>query len=542
MEQYDYVIVGGGSAGCVLANRLSAGGRYTVCLLEAGPRDDSFLIRMPSGIVPLLRSPDYNWQFQTTPQYRLANRSLYWPRGKTLGGGSSINAQVYIRGHRWDYDHWAALGNPGWSYEEVLPYFRKLENFEADDGDPAFHGRGGPLNVTHNRSTNRLAAVFLEAARQAGHAANRDFNGAEQEGVGYYHVAQKDGERCSNARAYLRGVEGRANLTVRTGVRVTRILFEGRRACAVRYYRDGSYREIHARREIVLSAGAIGSPHLLLLSGVGPAAHLRQHGLGVVHDLPGVGGNLQDHLDVIVSVRSKTRWGLSLHPRSFLRGLWALLRYALFRRGELASNIAESGGFLRSHPEEPLPDLQFHFGALVNARHGLDLTPVVRNYGYSLMTCHLRPWSRGTVRLASPDPLAAPLIDPNHLADERDLDALVAAVGAARRVFAQPAFAPHHERELEPGPEVQGEVALREWVRRNAETTYHPVGSCKMGSDPEAVVDAQLRVHGLEGLRVVDASIMPTLVGGNTNAPTTMIAEKAADLILADADSRGAMP
>ncbi len=534
---FDYLIIGGGSAGCVLANRLSADGQYQVCLLEAGPADDSLMIRMPSGVVPLMRYDTYNWQFWTVPQTRLGHRPLYWPRGRTLGGGSSINAQVYIRGHRWDYDHWAELGNPGWSYDDVLPYFRKLENFEpaADGAVDPYHGVGGPLNATTLRHTNPMSAVFLEAARQAGYPENRDFNGAEQEGFGFYHVAQKGGERCSNARAYLRPAETRSNLQIRTGVRVTKLLFDGKRAVGIRYYLDGVYREIYARREVILAAGAIGSPQLLQLSGVGPAQHLREHAIALVHDLPGVGENLQDHLDVIVSVKSRTSLGLSFRPLALLRSLWALLLYMVARRGELTSNIAEAGGFLKSDPQQPIPDLQMHFGALVNSKHGLDLRPVFKHYGYSLMTCDLRPLSRGTVRLATADPLAAPRIDPCHFADERDLEKLVVAVKKAREVLSQPAFAPHAKLELEPSPSVQTDEELREWVRGHAETIYHPVGTCRMGNDALAVVDARLRVHGMAGLRVVDASVMPTLVGGNTNTPTTMIAEKAADMILEDA-------
>ncbi|SFF48487.1 Choline dehydrogenase [Fontimonas thermophila] len=530
---YDYVIVGGGSAGCVLANRLSADGHHRVCLLEAGPRDDSPLIRMPAGVIALMRSSTYNWQFWTAPQPAMGGRRLYWPRGRTLGGSSSINAMCYIRGNAWDYDHWAALGNPGWSYAEVLPYFKRLENFEP--GADEFHGTGGPLNVTRLRQPNPLSAVYLEAARQAGYAHNPDFNGARQEGMGYYHVAQKDGERCSNARAYLRPAEGRSNLEILTGVHATRVLFEGRRAVGVRYYAGGVYREVHARREVILSAGAVGSPHLLLLSGVGPAEELRRHAISVIHELPGVGKNLQDHLDVLVSMRSRTRLGFSFHPLSLVRSLKALVQYLFGRRGELTSNIAEAGGFLKSDPSEVIPDLQFHFVPLVNAHHGLDLRPLFRYYGYSILACDLRPRSRGEIRLASADPLVPPEIDPRHFEDPRDLDKLVIAIRKAREIFAQPAFAPHNAEELEPGPGVRSDDELRQWVREHAETLYHPVGTCKMGADPMAVVDARLRVHGLSGLRVVDASIMPTLVGGNTNAPTTMIAEKGADMILADA-------
>lgn len=530
---YDYVIVGGGSAGCVLANRLSADGRYRVCLLEAGPRDASPFIRMPSGVIALLRSDVYNWKFWTAPQPLMANRRLYWPRGRTLGGSSSINAMCYIRGHSWDYDHWAELGNEGWGYADVLPYFKRLENFEP--GPDAFHAVGGPLNVARLRHTNPMSAVYLDAARQAGYAYNVDFNGERQEGMGYYHVAQKDGERCSNARAYLRPAEGRGNLDVLTEVRATRILFEGKRAVGVRYFSKGVYREVHTRREVILSAGAVCSPQLLLLSGVGPAEELRRHAVAMVHELPGVGKNLQDHLDALVSMRSKTRHGFSFHPLSLFRSISGLLQYVFGRRGELTSNIAEVGGFLRTEPSEPIPDLQFHFVPLVNSYHGLDLRPLLRYYGYSLLTCDLRPRSRGEIRLASADPLAPPEIDPQHFEDPRDLDKLVIAIRKAREIFAQPAFAEHNAVEMDPGPDVQTDDELRQWLRERAETLYHPVGTCKMGLDAAAVVDARLRVHGLHGLRVVDASIMPTLVGGNTNAPTTMIAEKGADMILADA-------
>ncbi len=529
---YDYVIVGGGSAGCALANRLSADARNRVCLLEAGPPDASPFIRMPAGVIAMLRSDVYNWKFWTVPQAQMGDRRLYWPRGRTLGGSSSINAMCYIRGNAWDYDHWAALGNAGWSYAEVLPYFKRLEHFEPGADD--FHALGGPLNVATLRQPNAMSAVFLDAARQAGYSANADFNGAQQDGVGYYHVAQKGGERCSNARAYLRPIEGRRNLDVLTGTRATRILFDGRRAVGVRYFAAGLYREVHARREVVLCAGAVGSPQLLLLSGIGPADELRRHAIAPVHVLPGVGQNLQDHLDAYVSVRSKTRLGFSLHPLSLLRSLKALALYAFGRRGELTSNIAEAGGFLKSADTEPVPDLQLHFVPLVNARHGLDLRPLMRHYGYTVLACDLRPRSRGAIRLASADPLAPPEIDPGYFEDARDLDKLVAAIRAARAILAQPAFAPHHAEELEPGSEVQTDEQLRQWLREHAETLYHPVGTCKMGADAMAVVDAQLRVHGIDGLRVADASIMPTLVGGNTNAPTTMIAEKAAAMILAD--------
>lgn len=537
--QYDYVIVGGGSAGCVLANRLSADGKHTVCLLEAGPPDRSPLIAMPAGVIAMLRSKVYNWQFWTAPQAQLDNRSLYWPRGKTLGGSSAINAMCYIRGHAWDYDHWASLGNSGWSYREVLPYFRKAENYEPGAND--FHGVGGPLNVAALRDTNPMSRAFLEAADQAGHRPTADFNGAQQEGAGWYKVMQKDGQRCSNARAYLREAEGRPNLTVLTGVRATRVLFDGKKAVGVRYFESGRYVDALAAREVVLAAGAIGSPQLLLLSGVGPQEELRRHGVAAVHELPGVGRNLQDHLDALVCVRSKTRLGFSFHPLGLLRTLRELFRYLFFKRGDFTSNVAEAGVFLKSSPAEPIPDLQFHFVPLMNSQHGLDLRPVFRHYGYCLLACDLRPKSRGTITLQSGDALAPPLIQPNYCEDPRDLDKLVLAMKKAREVLAQPAFESHRAVEVEPGPGVVTDDELRTWIRGHAETLYHPVGTCKMGLDDLAVVDPQLRVRGVVGLRVVDASIMPTLVGGNTNAPTTMIAEKGAAMILQQALSEPAL-
>ncbi len=536
---FDYVIVGGGSAGCVLANRLSADGQYRVCLLEAGTHDSSPLLRMPAGVIALMRSNIYNWKYWSAPQAQMGQRRLFWPRGRTLGGSSAVNAMCYVRGHAWDYDHWAALGNSGWSYKDVLPYFKRLENFEAvaDAGVDfdAFHASGGPLNATRLRQQNALSDVFIEAAQQAGHKPNNDFNGAEQEGIGYYHVAQKNGERCSNARAYLHDAGPRPNLTVVTDVQVTRALLDGKRASGVRYYAQGSYREVYARREVILSAGAVVSPQLLLLSGIGPREELGRHSIAVVHELPGVGKNLQDHLDALVSMRNRSRLSFSFHPMSLLRAIWALLRYAFGRRGELTSNVAEAGGFLKSSPVEEIPDLQIHFAPVCNTQHGQNLTPAFTGYAHSLLCCDLRPLSRGEIRLASTDPLVPPQIDPRHFEDERDLDKLVAAIRKAREIFAQPAFAKHNGRELEPGAALRTDAELKRWLREHAETLYHPVGTCKMGDDPMAVVDARLRVHGLSGLRVVDASIMPTLVGGNTNVPTTMIAEKGADMILEDA-------
>lgn len=541
MKMFDFVIVGGGSAGCVLANRLSASGRWQVCLLEAGPSDSSPFIHIPAGIVPVIRSKVLNWAYWTAPQTNCANRPMFWPRGRTLGGSSSINAMCYIRGHAADYDHWASLGNDGWSYRDVLPYFRKMENFEpidkVRDGD-LYHGRGGPLNVAEPRYVNPLMYAFVEAGQQAGYPYREDFNGVDQEGVGLYHTMQKGGQRCSNARAYLESARGRSNLTVVTHAHATRVIFDGKRAVGVRYMHDGRYTDIRARHEVILSAGAISSPHLLLLSGVGPVKELSRHGIAQVQELPGVGENLQDHLDIHVTYREKTNHSVNFRPRALLRMALSVFNYVFRRRGELTSNFAQAGGFLRSQPQETIPDLQWHLVPFVNSNHGQTLRPLFQHRAFTLLTCFLRPESRGRITLRNADPFVPPIIDANYLATERDLEAMVQAVHKSREVLEQPALAPHRLEEMEPGPAVQTDDEIRDYVRRRAETIYHPVGTCRMGRDAMAVVDPRLRVRGVSALRVVDASVMPTLIGGNTNAPTTMIAERAAELILQDATIR----
>ena len=534
-QSFDYIVVGGGSAGCVLANRLSADGRYQVCLLEAGPDDRNPLIHMPLGVVPLVRGWFANWRFWSEPQPQLGGRRTYQPRGKVLGGCSSINATVCTRGHRWDYDHWSELGCSGWSYDEVLPYFRKSENYEAPlaERDRPFHGQGGPLNVTARRYTNPVSSAMVEAAVQAGHVHNEDFNGAGQAGAGQFKVFQKGGQRCSNARAYLTPeVRARRNLHILTGAQATRVLIENGRAIGVKLRRGGRDEELRAQREVILSAGAFQSPQLLMLSGIGPKAELQKHGIAVQQDLPGVGENLQDHLEVIVETQAKSRAGISYHPTSLLKSIVALFQYLFGKRGMLTSNGPEAGGFLKSSPAEPIPDLQWHFGPFPNVTHGFNLVPMFLRYGYIAYLYDLRPLSRGRVGLHSADPLAPPRIDPNYLAEPRDVDKLVAGVKLTREVLKQRALDPHRGEELSPGPAVQSDADIAAWVRKAAETTYHPVGTCKMGVDEMAVVDPQLRVRGVQGLRVVDASIMPTLIGANTNAPTTMIAEKAAEMIL----------
>ena len=535
-DAFDYVIVGGGSAGCVLANRLSADPGTRVCLLEAGPRDWNPFIRIPVGVIALMRSRLFNWGYYTEPQSRLNGRRLFWPRGKTLGGSSSVNAQCYTRGNAADYDHWAELGNRGWGYRDLLPYFRKSENYLVG-GESEYHGTGGGYTVSSLRHTNRLSHVFLRAAEACGFPRNDDFNGPSEEGFGFYDVAQRDGRRCSNADAFLHPVAGRRNLVVRTRARATRLLFEGDRAAGVAYRQGwfGRRRRVYAAREVILAGGAINSPQLLLLSGVGPREELARHDIPVRHELPGVGRNLQDHLDINVIQRERTRESLNLGPRwLLLKGVPALFAYLLRRRGPLASNVAECGGFARLDPADAVPSLQCHFIAAIEQDHGHRLWNTFRYHGYSLRVCDLRPLSRGHIGLKSADPTDDALIEPNYLAEERDLENLVAAVKLARRLLAAAPFDPHRGPEMEPGEAVRTDDEIRAFVRERAETIYHPVGTCKMGHDDMAVVDDRLRVHGLRGLRVVDASIMPTLVGGNTNAPTTAIAEKGADMILED--------
>lgn len=521
----DYIIVGGGSAGSVLAGRLSEDPRHFVTLLEAGGRGDSPLVRIPTAMIAMLPTRINNYGFNTTPQSGFAGRRGYQPRGKCLGGSSAINAMIYTRGHPSDYDHWESLGNRGWSYRDMLPYFRRSEDNQSFDDE--FHGKGGPLPVSDLQSDNPIHATYLQAAREAQFRINPDFNGAEQEGIGLYQVTQRNGERWSAARAYLLPHLSRPNLRVATKVRVERILLEGRRAVGVEYRQNGRKVRLRADREVILSAGAFQSPQLLMLSGIGPAAQLRQHGIAPLLDLPGVGENLQDHPDFIFGYTAKSPDLVGFSPSGIARIARQLLQWRRTRRGMISSNYAEAGGFLKTDPSLDVPDIQLHFTVAIVDDHARRLHAA---HGYSCHVCLLRPKSRGNVMLASADPAAAPLIDPAFLEDPDDLEAMVKGFKLTRRLMDAPALASLREKDLFTAG-IETDEQIRAVLRERSDTVYHPVGSCKMGRDKMAVVDENLRVHGIEGLRVVDASIMPTLIGGNTNAPTIAIAEKAVELI-----------
>ena len=536
--EFDYVIMGGGSAGCTLAARLSEDPDTSVCLLEAGGNGKSILVRAPAAVVAMLpgHGKINNWAMNTVPQPGLNGRRGYQPRGRALGGSSAINAMLYVRGHKSDYDGWADLGNDGWDWDSVLPYFKRSENNQHGGDD--FHGSDGPLQVSDQQSPRPMSRAFVEAATRLQHREVTDFNTGDNEGVGLYQVTQfhqkdKAGERCSAAAAYLHPVMGiRPNLTVLTKVRAEKVLFDGKRATGIRYLQGKQSKIVKARREIILCGGAFGSPQLLQLSGVGRPEDITRHGIDMVHELPGVGQNLQDHLDFILAWKSKDTDNFGIGAAGTINLTRHIFNWRRNGSGMLATPFAEGAAFLKTDPGQSRPDIQLHYVISIVDDHARKLH---MGYGFSCHVCALRPYSRGEVFLTSGDPTADPGIDPKFLSDRRDLETMIKGAKMTREILMQEPMAKYRHKELFGTDTVQTDADWEAHIRARADTIYHPVGTCKMGTDDMAVVDPSLKVRGLEGLRVVDASIMPTLIGGNTNAPTIMIAEKAADMIRADA-------
>jgi choline dehydrogenase len=524
MADYDYVVVGAGTAGCVLANRLTANGRYKVLVLEAGGPDNKQEVHIPAAYGKLFKT-EADWAYETEPQANLNGRKLYWPRGKMVGGSSSMNAMIYQRGNPEDYNEWAELGNEEWSYDDVLPYFKKAE--KQARGANAYHGTEGLLPITDLSDPNPMSLAFVEAAQQIGYQRNDDFNGSSQEGFGLYQVNQQRGKRMSAAVTYLKPALSRSNLEAITHAQVTHITFEGKRVRGVEYVKAGQKYSAYAGREVILCGGTINSPQLLMLSGVGDSEHLRELGIDVVMNLRGVGQNLSDHMALPLLFRAKQAISLAS-----ANSLWNIVRYLLFGRGMLTSNVGEAGGFIKLNPAARKPELQFHFGPVYYMNHGL--TPI-EGHGFGIGPTLVDPLSVGYIKLRSKDPLTHPIIQPNYLSHEEEWQVILKGFEIGRKITKAPAFAQYLDKGYLPEDSLQSEAEIREYVRNSIESIYHPVGTCKMGADPMAVVSSRLKVHGIEGLRVVDGSVMPKIVNANTHAPIIMIAEKAADMILADA-------
>lgn len=533
MEYFDYIIVGGGTAGCVLANRLTENSQYKVLVLEAGGPDNGFWISIPAGFSKLLTNAKYNWRFQTEPEENVYNRTIVVPRGKGLGGSTLINGMIFVRGQPQDYDTWAQRGATGWSFQDVLPYFKKLESFE--DGENELRGGSGPLSVVRVAERPEISEAFIEAARQAGHPKNPDYNGADQEGFGYYQVNQRKGRRWSAADAYLRPAMSRPNLEVRTHAHVLRIDFEGKRAIGVTYRVGNEEKQVRARAEVILTAGSVQTPHLLELSGVGDPKSLAAAGIPVAHELPGVGNNYIDHFATRMNWRVKLPVTLNEMTRGWRLGA-AVVQYYLTRKGILTFGTGLAHGFVKTRPELETPDVQYFFMHASYANAGerkLDREP-----GMTIGVTQLRPESRGSIHIKSPDPSVAPAIRPNFLSVRTDQESLIGGMRIARHIVEQPAMDKYRAYEMNPGPQVNTDDEWLDFARRNGQTIYHAIGTCSMGKGPQAVVNERLKVYGLEGLRVVDASIMPTMVSANTQAAVLMVAEKGADLIKDDARAK----
>jgi choline dehydrogenase-like flavoprotein len=531
--RFDYVIIGAGSAGCVLANRLTEDGNNSVCVLEAGSDNNSFLVSTPGAFAAFMFLKKYNWSFnaEVKPDIR-KGEPMFVPRGRGLGGSSATNAMLYIRGQAQDYDHWASLGNEGWSFNDMLPYFKKAEHNEQFSDE--LHGQGGPLNVSTRPVNYEISRRFIEAGKQAGFKYTDDFNGPDQEGVGYYQCTIKDGQRCGAARGYLQPAMARPNLEVKTSARVKRILVKDNKAMGVEVDIKGKTHTIMANKEVILSAGALQSPQILMLSGIGDKEALAKHNIALVKHLPGVGKNLQEHVDACTLVYSKKRDGFTSSPMGLMKMFPDTLKYLFKKEGKLANSILEAGAFLKSSEDLERPDIQLHMVPLLYDDNGRDLK-LMSKHGYSCHVCVLRPESRGTVTLKSSNYLDDPILDFNFFSDEngKDRQVIIDGIRLVRKIMATPAFEEYRIDEMHPGFENESDESIFAKAKERLGLVYHPVGTCKMGNDELAVVDTQLKVHGIESLRVIDASIMPNLVSGNTNAPTIAIAEKAADIILA---------